>query len=50
MFFFLIIFLYQDEDEFPGLTTGGAVQRSNKPESTAVQTHTQPKLPKNLVR
>lgn len=40
----------QDEDEFPDLATGGAVQRSTKAESTAAQTHTQPKLPKNLVR
>lgn len=40
----------QDEDEFPDLATGGSVQRSNKPESAPPQTHTQPKLPKNLVR
>ncbi|KAL7405438.1 hypothetical protein ABVT39_000743 [Epinephelus coioides] len=40
---------FEDEDEFPDLATGGAVQRSTKPESTAAQTHTQPKLPKNLL-
>lgn len=40
---------FEDEDEFPDLTTGGAVQRSNKPESASAQTHTQPKLPKNLL-
>ncbi|XP_039650788.1 selenocysteine insertion sequence-binding protein 2-like isoform X5 [Perca fluviatilis] len=40
---------FEDEDEFPDLTTGGAVQRSTKPESTSAQTHAQPKLPKNLL-
>ncbi|XP_040015569.1 selenocysteine insertion sequence-binding protein 2-like isoform X1 [Xiphias gladius] len=40
---------FEDEDEFPDLATGGAVQRSNKPESASAQTHTQPKLPKNLL-
>ncbi|KAM9408388.1 selenocysteine insertion sequence-binding protein 2-like isoform 2-T2 [Pholidichthys leucotaenia] len=40
---------FEDEDEFPDLATGGSVQRNNKPESTPAQTHTQPKLPKNLL-
>lgn len=40
---------FEDEDEFPDLATGGAVQRSTKPDSAAAQTHTQPKLPKNLL-
>ncbi|XP_031704385.1 selenocysteine insertion sequence-binding protein 2-like isoform X2 [Anarrhichthys ocellatus] len=40
---------FEDEDEFPDLATGGAAQRSTKPESTSAQTHAQPKLPKNLL-
>ncbi|KAF3686647.1 Selenocysteine insertion sequence-binding protein 2-like [Channa argus] len=40
---------FEDEDEFPDLPTGGGVQRSNKSESSSAQTHTQPKLPKNLL-
>ncbi|XP_029943874.1 selenocysteine insertion sequence-binding protein 2-like isoform X4 [Salarias fasciatus] len=42
---------FEDEDEFPELPTGGAVQRNNKPDSAQppAQTHTQPKLPKNLL-
>uniref|UniRef100_UPI003AACD4F1 selenocysteine insertion sequence-binding protein 2-like n=1 Tax=Centroberyx gerrardi TaxID=166262 RepID=UPI003AACD4F1 len=40
---------FEDEDEFPDLATGGAVQRNTKPESSPVQTQTQPKLPKNLL-
>uniref|UniRef100_A0A3Q0SRE9 SECIS binding protein 2 like n=1 Tax=Amphilophus citrinellus TaxID=61819 RepID=A0A3Q0SRE9_AMPCI len=40
---------FEDEDEFPDLASGGAAQRSNKSESTPAQTHTQPKLPKNLL-
>ncbi|XP_036950450.1 selenocysteine insertion sequence-binding protein 2-like isoform X2 [Acanthopagrus latus] len=40
---------FEDEDEFPDLATGGAVQHNTKPESAAAQTHTQPKLPKNLL-
>ncbi|XP_071345196.1 selenocysteine insertion sequence-binding protein 2-like isoform X1 [Trachinotus anak] len=38
---------FEDEDEFPDLATGGAVQRNTKPDPA--QTHTQPKLPKNLL-
>lgn len=44
------VLVRQDEDEFPDLATGGAAQRGTKPESAPAQTHTQPKLPKNLVR
>ncbi|KAM4602534.1 selenocysteine insertion sequence-binding protein 2-like isoform 2-T2 [Polymixia lowei] len=40
---------FEDQDEFPELATGGAVQRSTKPESNPSQTQTQPKLPKNLL-
>ncbi|XP_041841870.1 selenocysteine insertion sequence-binding protein 2-like [Melanotaenia boesemani] len=40
---------FEDEDEFPDLATGGSVQRSNKPETAPAQTHTQTKLPKNLL-
>ncbi|XP_018539089.1 selenocysteine insertion sequence-binding protein 2-like isoform X2 [Lates calcarifer] len=40
---------FEDEDEFPDLATGGAAQRGTKPESAPAQTHTQPKLPKNLL-
>ncbi|XP_040913947.1 selenocysteine insertion sequence-binding protein 2-like [Toxotes jaculatrix] len=40
---------FEDEDEFPDLPTGGSVQRSTKSESAPAQTHTQPKLPKNLL-
>ncbi|AWP01369.1 putative selenocysteine insertion sequence-binding protein 2-like [Scophthalmus maximus] len=40
---------FEDEDEFPDLAAGGAVQRSTKPESAPAPTHTQPKLPKNLL-
>nr|XP_043886723.1 LOW QUALITY PROTEIN: selenocysteine insertion sequence-binding protein 2-like [Solea senegalensis] len=40
---------FEDEDEFPDLATGSTVQRSTKPESVPTQTHTQPKLPKNLL-
>ncbi|XP_034727006.1 selenocysteine insertion sequence-binding protein 2-like isoform X2 [Etheostoma cragini] len=40
---------FEDEDEFPDLTTGGAVQRSTKPESASAQTHAHAKLPKNLL-
>lgn len=40
---------FEDEDEFPDLASGGAAQRSNKSESTPAQTHTQAKLPKNLL-
>lgn len=43
------IFLCQDEDEFPDLTNERGVQRSTRPESNSMQTHIQPKLPKNLV-
>lgn len=42
--------LCQDEDEFPDLANGRGVQRNTKPESNSTQTHTQPQLPKNLVR
>lgn len=42
--------ILQDEDEFPDLAAGGSVLRNNKPEPAPAQTHTQPKLPKNLVR
>lgn len=47
---FALFHICQDEDEFPDLASGGTVQRSSKPESTPVQTQTQAKLPKNLVR
>ncbi|XP_042254841.1 selenocysteine insertion sequence-binding protein 2-like isoform X1 [Thunnus maccoyii] len=40
---------FEDEEEFPDLATGGAAQRSAKSESIPAQTHTQPKLPKNLL-
>uniref|UniRef100_A0A8C8E1V1 SECIS binding protein 2 like n=1 Tax=Oryzias sinensis TaxID=183150 RepID=A0A8C8E1V1_9TELE len=40
---------FEDEDEFPDLPAGGSVQRSTKPEPAPPQTHTQPKLPKNLL-
>ncbi|XP_041643776.1 selenocysteine insertion sequence-binding protein 2-like [Cheilinus undulatus] len=40
---------FEDEEEFPDLATGGAAQRSAKQEPTPAQTHTQPKLPKNLL-
>ncbi|XP_007563995.1 selenocysteine insertion sequence-binding protein 2-like isoform X2 [Poecilia formosa] len=40
---------FEDEDEFPDLAAGGSVQRSTKPEPAPAQTHTQPKLPKNLL-
>lgn len=45
-----LLHVCQDEEEFPDLATGGAAQRSTKSESTPAQAHTQPKLPKNLVR
>ncbi|XP_015231119.1 PREDICTED: selenocysteine insertion sequence-binding protein 2-like isoform X1 [Cyprinodon variegatus] len=40
---------FEDEDEFPDLAAGGSVLRNNKPEPAPAQTHTQPKLPKNLL-
>ncbi|KAM3625564.1 uncharacterized protein V6R79_014128 [Siganus canaliculatus] len=41
---------FEDEEEFPDLASGGGGQRSsNKPEPAPAQTHTQPKLPKNLL-
>ncbi|XP_068176637.1 selenocysteine insertion sequence-binding protein 2-like isoform X2 [Antennarius striatus] len=40
---------FEDEDEFPDLVTGGAVQHNTKPESTPAQTNTQAKLPKALL-
>ncbi|XP_047219497.1 selenocysteine insertion sequence-binding protein 2-like isoform X1 [Girardinichthys multiradiatus] len=40
---------FEDEDEFPDLAAGGPVQRSSKPEPASAQTHSQPKLPKNLL-
>ncbi|CAF99852.1 unnamed protein product, partial [Tetraodon nigroviridis] len=40
---------FEDEDEFPDLANGRNVQRNPKPESNSMQTHIQPKLPKNLL-
>ncbi|XP_011608301.2 selenocysteine insertion sequence-binding protein 2-like [Takifugu rubripes] len=40
---------FEDEDEFPDLTNERGVQRNTRPESNSMQTHIQPKLPKNLL-
>uniref|UniRef100_A0A1A8IPN3 SECIS binding protein 2-like n=1 Tax=Nothobranchius kuhntae TaxID=321403 RepID=A0A1A8IPN3_NOTKU len=40
---------FEDEDEIPDLGSGVSVQCTNKQESSPAQTHTQPKLPKNLL-
>lgn len=53
-FFFVLctnccLHLCQDEDEFPNIASGEAVKRTIKSESATAQTHTQPKMPKNLV-
>lgn len=45
-----VLLLSQDDDEFPDLANGRNVQRNPKPEANSMQTHIQPKLPKNLVR
>ncbi|XP_028986381.1 selenocysteine insertion sequence-binding protein 2-like isoform X2 [Betta splendens] len=42
------LLFFEDEDDFPDLA-GGSAHRTNKPESNSTQTHTQPKLPKNLL-
>lgn len=55
VFFFFVLctncclHLCQDEDEFPNIASGEAVKRTIKAESATAQTHTQPKMPKNLV-